>query len=420
MSVKKSWVDWVPAPAAAIDSQGLIQSCNESFRELLDLKADDCEELTLRHLMNRANWMAWINMVDTVLKQGKPVEQYSLRLQTSHGGSVSVLLSAQQYGDRQHCVFTQYDHRVNMERSLIAQRNDQRESVDALSREQAALKAREAEQAEMIAKLESVNGSFVQTEKMAAIGQLAAGVAHEINNPIGYVYSNLQTLAEYVVDLRQIIEAIDNVSAIDELKTLKTTLDYEFIRSDISALLKESEEGIERVKHIITALKDFSRKDDTSTQPADINKALETTISVAWNELKYKAQVHKCLTDIPLVNCNIGQLNQVFMNLLVNAAQAIEKFGNIYVSTEAADGKVMIRIEDDGPGISAEHLPRIFEPFYTSKPVGEGTGLGLALTYNIVKKHGGQIEVNSTAGQGCCFTVTLPLDGPNTVEPRQI
>ncbi|RUO31258.1 sensor histidine kinase [Aliidiomarina soli] len=411
MDAEFNWVEQVPAPYLVMDSSNCIVAVNEACLTLLGYGNDELIGVSFSNLMNKANWLAWHNMVQPALDSGKPAEQYSMRLQQQNGEPVSLLLSAKQQSDVIHLTLTPYETRINMERSLIAQRNEVRESAQALTREQASLLARQSQQAELIRKLEDVNSNFVQTEKMAAIGQLAAGVAHEINNPIGYVYSNLQTMAEYVDDLRQIIEAIDHVDSVDELKRLKKTLDYDFIRTDVSALLRESEEGIERVKHIITALKDFSRQDECEMQRANINKAVETTISVAWNELKYKAEVHTSLADIPDVCCNLGQINQVFMNLLVNAAQAIEKFGNIYVETVVAGDTVEISIRDDGSGISDEQMPRIFEPFYTSKPVGEGTGLGLALTYNIVKKHGGTLRVDSKVGQGTCFTVVLPVAG---------
>ncbi|WP_241974364.1 sensor histidine kinase [Aliidiomarina minuta] len=278
-----------------------------------------------------------------------------------------------------------------------------------LEQDRARLLAEQTQKNELISKLESVNAQFVQTEKMAAIGQLAAGVAHEINNPIGYVYSNLQTLAGYLGDLRQIIEAIDQVSEIEELKILKNTLDYEFIRNDVSDLMSESAQGIERVKHIITALKDFSRSDDEKTESSDLQQALESTLSVVWNELKYKAEVETDYGELPLVECNLGQINQVFMNLLLNAAQSIDDFGIIKVSTRSLNNRVEIRVEDSGHGIEPEHRSRIFEPFFTTKPVGEGTGLGLPLAYNIIKKHGGSIELESTPGKGTAFTVSLPV-----------
>lgn len=263
--------------------------------------------------------------------------------------------------------------------------------------------------------LSDVSAEFMQTEKLAAIGQLAAGVAHEINNPIGYVYSNLRTLAGYLADLRQIIDAIDHVSDLEALRQLKKTLDYDFIRNDVNGLLSESAEGIERVKQIISALKDFSRKDEMCLQQVDLHNAIETTLSVAWNELKYKAEITKEFGDLPLVTCHRGQINQVLMNLLVNAAQAIEGFGKITVRTGVSEDRVWIDIADTGTGIDPMLVNRIFEPFYTTKGVGQGTGLGLALAHHIVHQHGGEIKVTSEPGVGSCFTVWLPIAGPSGV-----
>lgn len=318
-----------------------------------------------------------------------------MKLQDSNGKSHTFLVNAKPL-HKNICL-------VLLEEPMESQTNAE------LEQNQQHLLAEQAQKNKLIAKLESVNAQFVQTEKMAAIGQLAAGVAHEINNPIGYVYSNLQTLAGYQDDIRQIIEAIDHVSEIEELKTLKSTLDYEFIRNDVSDLMNESAQGIERVKHIITALKDFSRSDDERTEASDLQQAMESTLSVVWNELKYKAEVETDFVKLPLVDCNLGQINQVFMNLLLNAAQSIEGFGKIKISTRALDNRVEVIVEDSGYGIKPEHRSRIFEPFFTTKPVGEGTGLGLPLAYNIIKKHGGSIELESTPGKGTQFVVSLPI-----------
>lgn len=274
------------------------------------------------------------------------------------------------------------------------------------------LSSKQVEQQLLITKLEKANAQLMQSEKLAAIGQLAAGVAHEINNPIGYVFSNLQTLAGYVHDLLRIIDAVDGAASLDELRQLKRSLEYDYIRNDVEALIGESEDGIERVKKIIAALKDFSHFEEDEFRLADLHRGLDTTLNVVNNELKYKAEVIKEYGQLPAVECMPSQINQVMMNLLVNAAHAIEQFGRITLRSGHENDWVWLEVEDTGQGIAPHLLNRIYEPFFTTKPVGKGTGLGLSLSYNIVRKHSGRIEVFSPPGQGTRFRVWLPTRQP--------
>lgn len=256
------------------------------------------------------------------------------------------------------------------------------------------------------------NQRMLQSEKLAAIGQLAAGVAHEINNPLGFVFSNLKTLGEYVRDLIRIVDHVETAATIDAVRDLKQRMDYDYIRSDVGSLLTESEDGIERVKTIIGALKDFSHAGEDEFRVADLQRGIDTTLSLVNNELKYKAEIVKQYGALPLVECIISQINQVAMNLLVNAAQSIEEFGKITVRTGVEGEWAWFEVQDTGKGIEAPLLNRIFEPFFTTKPVGSGTGLGLSLSYNIVQKHSGRIEVKSQLGQGTRFRVWLPIVQP--------
>lgn len=254
---------------------------------------------------------------------------------------------------------------------------------------------------------------LLQTEKMAGIGQLAAGVAHEINNPVGYVFSNLKTLAGYMQDMLKIIDATDHVESLGELQQLKKSLDYDYIRQDVPALLRESEEGMDRIKHIISALKYFSHTDDDSFRLADLHQSIESTLTVAGNEIKYRARVIKQFGRLPPVQFNVSQINQVVMNLLINAAQSIEKSGEITLRTDHDGAWVWFEVEDTGCGMTAKVQQRIFEPFYTTKPVGQGTGMGLALSYGIIQKHNGRIDVFSTVGCGTRIRVWLPVHQAN-------
>lgn len=273
---------------------------------------------------------------------------------------------------------------------------------------------------ELLHQLEQANSQLLQSEKLASIGQLAAGVAHEINNPIGYVFSNLKTLTDYVGDLVRIIDAIDDATHLDDLRTLKQRLEYGYIREDVQALLGESEEGLERVKSIIGALKDFSHIEEEDFVETNLHRRLDTTLNLVNNELKYKAEVVKAYGDLPPVECLPSQINQVILNLLTNAAQAIDGRGQITLRTGREGERVWFEIEDSGRGIRPEHRERLFEPFFTTKPIGEGTGLGLALSFSIVRKHGGQIEVSSEVDQGSRFRVWLPICHANGSTPEGV
>lgn len=281
----------------------------------------------------------------------------------------------------------------------------------------AQLEAEHAEQRALINKLEMAQGQLLQAEKMASIGQLAAGVAHEINNPIGFINSNLQSLKDYVANLLKIVEFSEKVidkATPESYHKLKADFferqQYRFIRQDITELVNECLEGTSRVAAIVKNLKSFSHVDNSEWQYADVRDGMENTLKIVNNQLKYKVAVHRDYDEpLPQIYCQPMQLNQVFMNLLVNAAQAIEHNGDIYISIKCHNDGVRVAIRDTGSGIDARHLDKIFDPFFTTKPVGSGTGLGLSLSYSIVQKHQGQIAVSSELGQGTEFTITLPM-----------
>jgi len=270
-------------------------------------------------------------------------------------------------------------------------------------------------------KLEEAQSQLLQAEKMASIGQLAAGIAHELNNPIGFVHSNLGTLDGYLHDLFAVFDAYEKFESGGDLGAvvdLKREKDFAYLRQDTFQLLEESKDGLARVRKIVQDLKDFSRVGDTDWRWADLHQGLDSTLNIVWNELKYKCKVAKEYGELPLVYCLPSQLNQVFMNILVNAGQAIEEKGEITLRSGRSGETVWVEISDTGKGIAAENLTRIFEPFYTTKPVGKGTGLGLSLSYSIVKKHQGRIEVKSEPGHGSTFRVVLPIQPAVEVETQ--
>jgi signal transduction histidine kinase/DNA-binding response OmpR family regulator len=293
----------------------------------------------------------------------------------------------------------------------------------------AKVEAQNAELKNTLKRLEETQAHMIQSEKMASIGQLAAGVAHEINNPTGFVSSNLKTLLDYQQDIGELIEKYhgfigklkdngnfkslseDIRNGIQELKSFEDDIDIQYIMEDVNDLIGDCREGTDRIKKIVLDLKDFAHPGEDKIQSLDINSGLESTLNVVNNEIKYKATVQKEFGEIPTIKGYPQQLNQVFMNILVNAAQAIEKKGEISIRTSQVGDQVEVKISDTGCGIPEENLQKIFDPFFTTKDVGKGTGLGMNIAYNIVKKHHGTISVDSQVGKGTTFAIRLPING---------
>lgn len=261
-------------------------------------------------------------------------------------------------------------------------------------------------------KLISTQTSLVKEEKMASIGRLAAGVAHELNNPIGFINSNFRSIKRYLDKFNELFQQ-DDFKISTELKELYQT---DFLFEDLYEILKESDEGFKRIINIINSLRSFSRIDDSQSATfIDLNELIKTTLVVARNELKYSANIHLDYGDIPKVYCVVSEINQVFLNIIVNASQAAfkenqEEMGNIYISTEQKENNVICTIGDDGPGIKDKDKLKVFDPFYTTKPVGKGTGLGLSISYDIiVNKHKGLLILEDRVGGGVSFKIVLPI-----------
>lgn len=293
-----------------------------------------------------------------------------------------------------------------------------RRVVLGLDEAEAELRRRHKELSELNDKLSLAQEQLLQSEKLASIGQLAAGVAHEINNPISYVFSNFATLGGYIDGVLAMLAAyqaaeqhIADPKVLQEIGALRASVDIDFVTADIPVLMNESREGIERVRKIVQDLKDFSRADaHHEWQWSDLHQGIDSTLNIINNEVKYRADVVKEYGDIPDIECLPSQLNQVFMNIIVNAAHAMtDQRGRITIRT-ARDGEmVRIDIADTGSGIPKAIQGRIFDPFFTTKPTGSGTGLGLSLSYGIVQKHHGRIELDSTPGSGTIFSIFLPV-----------
>ena len=315
-------------------------------------------------------------------------------------------------------------------RDITAQKNAEEEIFllnKALKQTLADLTEKNTKLNKALISLKETQSHLLQSEKMSSIGQLAAGVAHEINNPVGFVGSNLRTLLSYGKDLTEIIrlytsleERLSGDQALSEdmrvfietIKEQRKAIDLDFITDDMEDLILQSIDGTERVKKIVADLKDFSHVDQAELKDVDINRCLDSTINIIWNEIKYKATLKKNYGDLPLTLGYPQQLNQVFMNILLNAAQSIADKGEITVTTRTADSPgqgVEIEIKDTGIGMPPEIISKIFDPFFTTKSVGMGTGLGLHVSYKIILRHQGNIKVESIQGNGSTFTISLPV-----------
>lgn len=349
-------------------------------------------------------------------------------LKDRNGRIIGAIETLQDVTERQRAVSELQGHQACLE-GLVETRtaelaNANRQLAEDIAKREAAeaeLLRRYAELTELNITLSDTRDQLVQSEKLASIGQLAAGVAHEINNPIGYVHSNIGTLERYLGDLFRMVAAYQTAETAiaDErvksrLQALRREIDLGFLMEDIPILMEESKEGITRVKRIVQDLKDFSRMDTSGDwQWTDLHQAIDSTINIVGNEVKYRAEIVKEYGVLPEVQCLPSQMKQVFMNLLVNAAHAITgDRGVITIRTHAEGGRVVLDFADSGSGIPEAIRNKVFDPFFTTKAVGKGTGLGLSLSYGIIQKHGGSIDIDSTVGVGTTFRIAIPIQQP--------
>jgi signal transduction histidine kinase len=257
----------------------------------------------------------------------------------------------------------------------------------------------------LFSELKETQSQLIQSEKMSSLGLLVAGIAHELNNPISFIYANMKELKKY--------QALLSADDVDSRKHSGDGKNLENIRKDIDKLIEESVEGSNRVRDIVISLRNFSRLDEAEFKKADLHDGLKATIMLVEKKMGDRIKLHLDLGDIPEIDCMPGQLNQVFLNLLMNSIQAIPGKGNIWIKTRRDADLILISIRDDGEGIVPENLDKLFEPFFTTKPVGQGTGLGLSISFGIIKQHGGNIAATSSTEHGTEFTVSLPIDNPN-------
>jgi PAS domain S-box-containing protein len=424
-------LDTLQEEIISIDQHHKIISANKSFLQsrgatLEDVVGKPCFQV-IRNLTSPCHKLKKVCPAQKVLASGTPWSSPDVCIDKRKDGryfETDTLPIKNEEGEISQIAIVARDVTTEKKKSaekLKALNDDLRHAVSQLG-------AKNEELKQAMEELKTTQAQMLQSEKMASIGQLASGVAHEINNPTGFISSNLNTMEGYDRDMRSLIaqyrEVISGLKEgiatqeepgsvsekLDHITTLEEELDLDFVLSDIPDLIKESLDGVHRIKKIVTDLKDFAHPGKQELEYVDINSNIESTLNIVWNELKYKATVEKEYGDLPQVRCYPNQLNQVFMNLLVNAAHAIEKEGKIKIETRAVDGRVEIAISDTGSGIPEENLSRIFDPFFTTKEVGKGTGLGLNVVYNIIEKHKGTIDVESEVGKGARFIIRIPVE----------
>jgi signal transduction histidine kinase len=277
------------------------------------------------------------------------------------------------------------------------------------------LEKQNGELARRKAELERLQAQIVHSEKMASLGQLAAGVAHELNNPANFIYGNMEILRECAASLERLLSFYDQTQLppplAEHADALKKEIHYQNTLQDLRSIIDDCHSGAERIRNIVQNLRLFSRLDEAELKKVNLNEGIESTIRLLSQYYgSGRLTLERDYGELPLVDCYAGQLNQVWMNLLVNAAQATRGEGKVRVATRLENRMAVVSISDTGGGIAPEHLKKIFDPFFTTKRVGEGTGLGLSITYGIVKRHGGSIKVQSRPGSGAVFTVAVPID----------
>jgi len=379
-----------PMPIAVNDRNGGIELVNNRFVELTGYTLSDIPTVDAwwpraypDPIYREEVRVTWQKAVETALRDGVTIQPASEYRVTRKDGAVRTIeIFAAPIKNRMLIVFN-----------------------DITGRKQA-----EKERAE-------IQAQMIQQDKMASVGLLAAGVAHEINNPMAYINGNLRALAKqadklihYLAMVEELAQEECGSSARDRLAKERSRLNVDDISSDIREMLVECFEGVERITGIVKGLKVFSHNNRVETKAIDLNQCCDTVINIVWNEIKNVATLRKEYGDIPLLVCNSQQISQVVMNLLLNAAQAIHKQGEIILRTWTDGCAVFMSVSDTGEGIAAEHITHIFEAFFTTKDVGKGTGLGLSIAADIIKRHGGRITVESVVGKGATFTVMLPLE----------
>lgn len=377
-------MQYVGIAVVVSDENGKVTFVNDKMKELFGVNSKSLEEVMIKDLVEQ-------KLFEEFIKTNKSFEQET-QIKSTSLGWIPVLASGTVLKDE-----------TNSYQGYIITAQDLRSS-------------------------KAMQKQLMHAEKMVSLGTIAAGVAHEINNPISFIQSNLSTLKDYFASIKDILNSYEQIlkndqqvelkiakGKIDELNKKIEAKDLAFLLGDVNQALDDSLDGTERIKEIVQGLRSFSRNDESVLGFVDVNEVLEGTLKLVWNELKYKCEVIKEFSTMPSLRCYPRQLSQVFMNLLLNAGQAISEHGKIVIKSETTDKTICVTISDTGKGMTKEVLEKIFDPFFTTKAVGAGTGLGLSISYGIIKKHGGSIEVESEEGKGTTFKVYLPFEGVKNV-----
>lgn len=397
--------DW-PGLAVRIALDGrIMHELSPEFAALLKRTPEQLINTSLDNVLTAASRLYYLSAIDIKLRQRQNCEQQTLYLNTAQGCRPFIVSAHPQDNDTALLILMQADQHLALQQQLIQERKYTESLNRELSRREQHLLNERNKQKALLEKLENTNYELLQTEKLAALGQLSAGIAHEINNPVGYIQSNLNSLSHYVEKLLKVLT--DNAEGL--LKQRLQQENFEFIAADLLDLLQESQQGVAHITSITSALTQFARAPGNGEQ-CNVHEQINTTLRVLHNEIKNKARIQRDFNGSPLnIACDPAQFNQVMMNLLVNALQAINRFGQITIRTGVVEQCVYIEVADNGEGMSEETRKRALEPFYTTKPEGEGTGLGLALVYNIVRRHLGKLTIDSDVGKGTCIGVWFPL-----------
>jgi PAS domain S-box-containing protein len=405
----------------ATDLDGIITLFNKGSENLLGYDANEVESRETVMLFTPEDQKGEFRKEQPKVKNDeKTILEREKIVRRKDGRLVTVSLSVAQLTDKNNNVIGTLGiaKDITRQKKLERKLKQYTENLELLVAERTAqLANRNIELEATLEELHEAQAQVVQSEKMASIGQLSAGVAHEINNPIGFVHSNMSTLKKYAKRIENVLAEInkcikgENELSSEVLEGIIKKGKIDFILTDLQNIIDESMDGTRRVKTIVKDLKNFSNIDKSQIVTVDITDGIESTLNIVWNEIKYKAEVVKEFSEIPAISCNIQKLNQVFLNMLVNASHAIEEtLGKIVIRTfDLDDGRIAIEIEDNGKGMDQETVKKIFDPFFTTKEIGQGTGLGLSVSYRIIKEHGGDIEVESEVGIGTKFRIILPL-----------
>jgi len=406
-------VETVREPLVVLNSDLKILTANNSFYDTFKVTPEDTIGNFIYDVGNRQWDIPALRMLfEEILPLQTVINGYEVEHVFPGIGHKIILLNARQIFREKigsHIILLAMDD-ITARKQIEAVLHENQEQLQAFNDH---LENRIAEE---VVKNREKDILLLHQDKMSSIGQLAAGVAHEINNPMAFIASNLVTLKGYVESLgryqgliHDLLKKSDSIEEHLVLEDAQRELDIAFILEDISPLIAQSSEGVDRVKQIVHDLKGFARTDDSSFELADLNDCVRSTVNIVRNEIKYVAELDLQLGDIPHISCSRNQLSQVIINLLVNAAHSIDSHGSITVTTRQVDDTVVLSVRDTGKGMTEEVRKRIFEPFFTTKGVGKGTGLGLSISYSIIKKHGGNILVESEPGRGTIFSVTLPI-----------